>query len=69
LGDNHVDTATSYDNIGSVYYLLQDHEKATEFIEKGLKIRQSFLGVTHVDIASSYHNLGLVKYMDDYYEA
>ncbi len=38
LGEEHVDTATSYNNMGLVYYRTKDYKKAREYYEKSLKI-------------------------------
>ncbi len=38
LGEEHVDTATSYNNMGNVYKNMSDYTKALEYYEKSLKI-------------------------------
>ena len=60
LGANHVDVATSYNNLGIVYKKTGDLEKAKEYYEWALKITKEQLGANHVDVAKSYNNLGNV---------
>ena len=60
LGANHVDVATSYNNLGNVYRDTGDLEKAKEYHEWALEIRKDQLGANHVDVATSYNNLGNV---------
>ena len=45
LGVKHVSTATSYGNIGSVYYDKGDYNLALQYLLKGLKIQEDVLGV------------------------
>ena len=44
LGANHVDVATSYNNLGTVYSKTGDLEKAEEYYEWALKIIKEKLG-------------------------
>ena len=60
LGANHVDVATSYNNLGTVYSDTGDLEKAKECYHWALKIQKEQLGANHVDVATSYNNLGTV---------
>jgi tetratricopeptide (TPR) repeat protein len=62
LGENHPDTASSYNSLGNIYYRLLNYDKAKDFNEKALKIREEILGVNHPDTASSYNNLGNICY-------
>ena len=52
--------ATTYDNIGVVFYLLGNYEKALENCRKALSIREAVLGEHHPDVAYSYSNVGSV---------
>lgn len=62
LGEDHPDTATSYNNVASVYYSKGEYDKALDFYEKGLQIVRSKLGETHPNTAAFYNNIGLVYY-------
>ena len=62
LGADHPDTATTYNNIGLVYYSLGDYEKALEWYEKALAIQEKVLGADHPVTAATYNNIGLVYY-------
>ena len=53
-------TATSYNNIGTVYYSQGDYPKALEYHQKALGIRERVFGTEHPDVASSYNNIGTV---------
>jgi tetratricopeptide (TPR) repeat protein len=57
LGEEHPDTATSYNNVG---YNLSEQGKYAEaqpLYEKALAIRRKVLGEEHPDTASSYNNV------------
>ena len=58
LGEDHSDTATSYNNIGSIYHALGDLNKALEFSLKDLEITKKLLGEDHFSTATSYNNIG-----------
>ena len=60
FGLNHIDTATSYNNIGIVYYSQGDYENALEYSFKALHIREKILGPNHPDVAESYNNIGSI---------
>ena len=69
-GVEHVDTATSYNNIGLVYSDLADYDKALEYYHKALAIQENVLGKNHPDTANSYNNIGAVySNTDDYNKA
>ena len=57
-----VNLATSYNNMGIVYYNQGKHQKALECHLKSLHIRKSVYGETHPSVASSYNNIGLGYY-------
>lgn len=61
-GSNVADTATSYNNIGRLYYNMGEYSKALEYYEKALKIREQIFGSEHPYTAKSYNNIGLVHY-------
>jgi tetratricopeptide (TPR) repeat protein len=57
LGEDHPDTATSYNNVA---FNLDDHgryQEAQEVYQKALAIRRKVLGEEHPDTAQSYNNV------------
>jgi len=52
--------ATSYHNIGNVYYSQGEYRKALEYHLKSLDTRKSVFGNNHPHTATSYHNIGIV---------
>ena len=50
--------AVTYNNIGNIYILQKDYEKALKYQEKSLDIKLSLYGELHPSIAISYTNLG-----------
>jgi CHAT domain-containing protein len=61
VGENHILTSTSYNDIGSVYQLTGKYKKSLLFLNKSLKIREKVLGKNHSDTAVTYNNLGLLN--------
>lgn len=59
-GEQHGDTATSYNNLGTVYSDLGQHSLAKQQHEKALEIERKVYGEQHGDTATSYYNLGTV---------
>ena len=53
----HVDVASSYNNLGSVHKNLCDLSQAKDYHDHALAIRLKKLGPEHVDVASSYSHL------------
>ena len=53
-------TASSYNNIGNVYGITGDYNKALDFYNKALEIQEKVLGEEHSDTTCSYNNIGLV---------
>jgi len=60
LGEQHLDTANSYNEMGLTYYVLGKYFRALEHFKKALEIRQSILKLDHQDIATSYNNVGFI---------
>ena len=58
LPPDHPDLAASYNNIGSLWGVLEDHHKELEFLQKALAIREKILPPDHPDLAVSYNNVG-----------
>ena len=59
-GEHHGDVATSYNNLGTVYWKLGLYNQAKEYYEKSLAIKKEIFGEHHGDVATSYNNLGIV---------
>ncbi len=59
-GKDSTDTATSYNNIGLVYWKLGEYDKALEYYFKALKIKEKVLGIEHTSTATTYNNIGTV---------
>ena len=69
-GKEHVDTATSYNDIGGLYDNQGNYAKALEYHRKALDIRKRVLGPDNPDTASSYNNIGEVyREQGDYVKA
>lgn len=58
FGNEHPDTADSYNNIGGTYAGLGNHQRALEYQEKAFEIRLNIFGEKHPDTATSYNNIG-----------
>ena len=67
-GENHVDVATSYNNIASVYNSQGKYDEALELYNKALNILKSILGENHVYVAYTYNNIALVYVKQGKYE-
>jgi tetratricopeptide (TPR) repeat protein len=68
LGEEHIDLADTYNNIGIVYDDKGEYEKAIDFYQKSLDIRLKILGEEHPYVAKSINNLGVVYYNKGEYE-
>ena len=62
LGENHVDTAESYDNIGSTMYAMDDLEGALAMTERALTVEVKAQGEGHPVTALSYNSIGRILY-------
>ncbi len=70
LGKDHPSTATTYNNIASVYKAQGDYARALEWYQKALRIRERVLGKDHPDTATTYNNIaGVYDDMGDYARA
>lgn len=68
--NDHVDVATLFGNIGTIYSVQGDFPKALEFYEKALTINEKILGEEHPSIATLYNNIGWIYYNQfDYLKA
>ncbi len=70
LGPDHLDVATSLNDLAGVLYYKGDYEKAESLFRRALAIRRQKLGNDHPDVALSLNNLALVlKVKGDYERA
>ena len=58
-GQDHLDVAASYNNIGNVYDRQGKYEEALEYYQKDLDITARLVG-DHPSVADSKENIGLV---------
>ncbi len=68
LGEEHPDTAASYNNLAGVYASQGEYGKAEVLYKKALAIRERVLGEEHPDTATSYNNLAYVYERQGRYE-
>ena len=70
LGNNHLDVATSLNNLAALYESQGRYTEAEPFYLQTLEIRKQQLGEDHPDYASSLHDLaGLYRSQGRYTEA
>ena len=60
LGEEHLDTAESYNEVGDEYRELGEHDNSLACIQKALEIRQPLLGEEALETAISYNSLGVI---------
>lgn len=58
LGDVHPDIASSYNNIGCIYWQKGDYNKTFEYFLKAIEINDKIWSKGHPDTASIYNNIG-----------
>ena len=68
LGVEHLDTATSRNNLGQIYRLLGEYRQAEPFLKRTLATREQVLGTEHPDTAFTLHDLGHLQYFLGEYE-
>jgi len=61
LGEEHPDTATSYNNLAVFYYNQGDLEKAYMFMKKAVEVREKVLPQNHPDLVSSKEGLKVIE--------
>jgi tetratricopeptide (TPR) repeat protein len=70
LGPEHLDVATTLNNLALLYYKMGDYEKALPLYQRALDIREKVLGPQHPDVATTLNNLaGFYDNMGDYEQA
>lgn len=57
LDDNHIDTAYIYSNIGMLYTVSKQYDKAEKYLKDALQIKTKYLKTTHPSVAYTYLNL------------
>lgn len=60
LGDDHIEIAADYNNIGEAYHQKHDEESALKYLMLALKIKEKQIGCMNSNIAITYNNLGSV---------
>ena len=65
VGKEDINTAISYNNIGTMLTTLGKHTQAFEYLHKALAIKESKLGINHADTAISYGNIGRLLVAQD----
>jgi tetratricopeptide (TPR) repeat protein len=69
-GEERIETALSYNNIGAIYLSLKEYDKALKNAMIALEIRRKILGEEHAGTAQSYFNVGVTFYkLKDYEKA
>jgi len=68
LGPEHLDTASSINNLAGVYKNQGRHEQAEPLLLRALSIREQQLGPEHLDIANSCNNLAELYRVQGKYE-
>lgn len=58
---NHSDLAVSYNNIGNVYYMMNDYSKATLYYERAVDAEHYSLPSDNSSLETYRNNLDLVK--------
>jgi len=58
LGENYVETANSYRNLGICYWSKGDYTQAIAYHQQALTIRLATIGEQHPHTAMSYNNFG-----------
>ncbi len=65
LGEDHIDTAATYNDIAAVYSAQEDYEKAFTEYKNALKIRKKVFGKKHPGTATTYNGIALVFHAQD----
>ncbi|CAF1371542.1 unnamed protein product [Adineta ricciae] len=68
--EDHMDLATTYNNIGQVHNNMGNYSEALAHYKKSLRIYEKILPENHSSLAVSHNNIGLVyKNLGDYTQA
>ena len=67
LGENHIDTASSFLSKGKVHFEMMDYTQALKSHQRALDIRREILGDNHPHTADSYTNIGIAQFALGHY--
>ncbi len=67
LGETHIDTGESLNNLGAMNYGAGDYDKAEPLYQQALQIRREELGPTHPLYSTSLNNLALLYHRMGHY--
>ena len=67
LGNNHSDTASSYNDIGGVYSSLGIFDTALEYLNKAIVVQKNKTDINLNTIATTYNNIGEVYHYSGKY--
>jgi len=62
LGKEHIQVATSLNNLALVLKNLENYQKAKKLLKEALLITKNNLGEEHIQVATSLNNLALIEY-------
>jgi tetratricopeptide (TPR) repeat protein len=70
LGQNHLDLAISYNNMGNTYKSMKMYNEAVEAYEKSLRLKMKSMknNEYHISIATTLNNLALAYKGKEEYE-
>ena len=68
LGQDHIDVAANYNDLGDVEKADDEHEKAKTYYQKALEIQVKVFGHNHVAVADAEDSLGLLVQSQGNYE-
>lgn len=57
-GSGHIEVASTLENLGNVYFEIEDYHIAKSYYEKALVIKKNKLGELHSEVALTLNNLG-----------
>ncbi len=57
LGEDHIDTAESVNNLAAMYFAIGDYDEAEPLYGQALEVRRRHLGANHPHVATSLNNL------------
>jgi tetratricopeptide (TPR) repeat protein len=55
-----LDTAETYNNLGNLYKVLGQNDKALEYLEKDLIIQKKLIGENDPSLSQTFNNMGTV---------
>jgi tetratricopeptide (TPR) repeat protein len=61
LGEEHPDTATSYNNLSIFYYNTEDIERAYKYMKKAIEIWERVLPKNHLNLINAKNGLIIIQ--------